>query len=417
MSLIANGAGTAASAPDGITTGANRGLVTAPLFRSADVQTGFYSPGTNQMALASNGVQTWLVSAAGEHTLGTAGGGSSIHRIYGSVANAYGSGFNFSAAVQVVDNSTNGRGILLGFVPATQNGVIAPNTPGGAAGLVFAAFTGTAGVNVGSYDSTGAWSIGQSSITMATQHYIRGTHASGPTVSVAGSGAAGTYFGIEEVGIKAYYLGIDDGTTTLKLRPDSTSSASFMELSSAGAFAFGPAAGGVSHRLYGRLWAGPGPDNGGGILQTSNSNDGITHWQLHRSGLTAIGHTVNGNNYDIVNNTGGVRLASGATAWAAISDLRRKKNISSMSYGLSTLMGIETIRFDYLSEGDNSSRIGFSAQNLLSLIPECVHGTEETQYSVSATDLIPVLVKAIQDQQTLIQALTARVNALPGVSP
>jgi hypothetical protein len=117
MSIIANGAGTPATAPDGITSGANRGLVTAPLWRTADASTGFYSPGTNQIALTSNGVLSWLVSATGAHSVGPVGGGVD-HSFFGrlglsapTVLSVTGTVANAGSHVQVNSGITlNGAG-------------------------------------------------------------------------------------------------------------------------------------------------------------------------------------------------------------------------------------------------------------------------------------------------------------------
>jgi hypothetical protein len=76
MSLIPGASGVAASFPDGFTV--SNGTVTAPGYKFSDSQTGFYRPGTNEWALASNGVQSLLVSSGGAFTFGPSGGASHI---------------------------------------------------------------------------------------------------------------------------------------------------------------------------------------------------------------------------------------------------------------------------------------------------------------------------------------------------
>jgi len=68
MAFIPGNSGTPSTFPDGFQIA--NGTVTAPTLRFSDTQTGWYRSGLNQMALASNGVQTILVSAAGAVTVG-----------------------------------------------------------------------------------------------------------------------------------------------------------------------------------------------------------------------------------------------------------------------------------------------------------------------------------------------------------
>jgi len=77
-------------------------------------------------------------------------------------------------------------------------------------------------------------------------------------------------------------------------------------------------------------------------------------------------------------------------------------------------MQINPIRFDYNTDSsEEGKRIGFSAQNLRPIIPESVsEDVEMDVLSASSTELIPVLVKAIQEQQVIIDGLKARIEAL-----
>lgn len=120
-----------------------------------------------------------------------------------------------------------------------------------------------------------------------------------------------------------------------------------------------------------------------------------------------------GNPIDIVATSAGVRLVAGGTSWGAISDERKKKNIKPLEYGLEQVFAINPVRFDYLiDESDESARIGFTAQNLMTVIKESVQGDEESEYTVTPTDLIPVLVKAIQELSAKVDAQAAEIAAL-----
>jgi hypothetical protein len=110
------------------------------------------------------------------------------------------------------------------------------------------------------------------------------------------------------------------------------------------------------------------------------------------------------------------------TTIAAISDQRLKENIQDIDVGLNAVMALKPRKFDWKAgkgkdiKGDR----GWIAQEFEQVFPEMI-GTwkdeppegEEPYKSVCA-DLIPVLTKAIQEQQALIENLTTRLNALEG---
>ncbi|GAB4154841.1 MAG: hypothetical protein Tsb0033_03370 [Winogradskyella sp.] len=109
------------------------------------------------------------------------------------------------------------------------------------------------------------------------------------------------------------------------------------------------------------------------------------------------------------------------------SDLRQKKNIKPLEYGLEELMQVETLTFNWKKSSNPATKIGFSAQNLLKVLPEVVvteepvtineeTGAEEmrpvTNLGVYYSDIIPVTVKAIQELNTKIETLEAENSIL-----
>ena len=77
-----------------------------------------------------------------------------------------------------------------------------------------------------------------------------------------------------------------------------------------------------------------------------------------------------------------------------------------LNYGLETILKLVPV--DYLLKSNNLSQIGFIAQDLKPIVPEAVNGTEgdiekgET-LGITYTTLIPILTKAIQEQEKNIQ--------------
>ena len=126
-----------------------------------------------------------------------------------------------------------------------------------------------------------------------------------------------------------------------------------------------------------------------------------------------------GNNYRFWVNANG-QIASTSTSIASLSDQRFKENIRDLDDGLSKVMQLKPRKFDW-KEGrgtDTKDARGFIAQEFEEVFPDLIGEWkdpapegEEPYKSVSA-DLIPTLVKAIQEQNELIEDLRARVAQL-----
>ena len=103
----------------------------------------------------------------------------------------------------------------------------------------------------------------------------------------------------------------------------------------------------------------------------------------------------------------------------AISDQRLKENVRDIDTGLDAIMALKPRRFDW-KEGkgqDKKDVAGFIAQEFEDVFPECVGtskaGGDGIEYkNINHETLIPTLVKAIQEQQAIITALTTRITAL-----
>jgi len=123
----------------------------------------------------------------------------------------------------------------------------------------------------------------------------------------------------------------------------------------------------------------------------------------------------------------GVLFAQNTTVQSA-SDIRFKENIVNSTDGLNVINALRPVRFD-LKEGHGVSakinQLGFIAQEVQPVFPDAIETWKESDdpenpyLSLGTTSLIPVLVKAIQEQQALIQSLTTRITALetPVVTP
>jgi hypothetical protein len=95
------------------------------------------------------------------------------------------------------------------------------------------------------------------------------------------------------------------------------------------------------------------------------------------------------------------------------SDLRLKKNIRNIEGALTKVKKTRPVLFDWKDNPLAVNQFGFIAQEINEIIPEIVNHDNETDlYSVDYTELIPVLTKAIQEQQVMIDELKKEVQIL-----
>lgn len=116
----------------------------------------------------------------------------------------------------------------------------------------------------------------------------------------------------------------------------------------------------------------------------------------------------------------GVLFAQNTTVQSA-SDARFKENITNSTEGLNVVNALRPVRFD-IKEGHGvtakSNQLGFIAQEVKAVFPDAVDVWKESDdpenpyLSLGTTTMIPVLVKAIQEQQALIEQMSTRLAAL-----
>jgi len=133
-----------------------------------------------------------------------------------------------------------------------------------------------------------------------------------------------------------------------------------------------------------------------------------------------------------------ISLGSSSYKWTAVyavngtiqtSDLRYKTNISDIQYGLNEVLKLRPVSYNWKNEKLNigdTKNLGFIAQEMESIVPDVVVHTQteidkETHqpasefpdtYGVKYSELIPVLVKAIQEQQAQIEQLKQEIKQL-----
>ncbi|WP_298950196.1 tail fiber domain-containing protein [uncultured Nonlabens sp.] len=96
------------------------------------------------------------------------------------------------------------------------------------------------------------------------------------------------------------------------------------------------------------------------------------------------------------------------------SDIRKKKNIQPLKDGLTSIIALNTYQYNYKNDNSNRLQYGFIAQELQEQIPSIVDEGLDSNKSLAVDygQMIPILVKAIQEQQVKIEALQQEVQLL-----
>ena len=114
---------------------------------------------------------------------------------------------------------------------------------------------------------------------------------------------------------------------------------------------------------------------------------------------------------------GSIQAASGTSvSFNTTSDERLKKNIVDASPQLDIIKSIKVREFDW--KRNDHHELGLIAQEIKDTIPNVVGqgGEDETKnpYGVDYGKLTPYLIKAMQEQQTIIEDLKSRIQTLEG---
>jgi hypothetical protein len=129
--------------------------------------------------------------------------------------------------------------------------------------------------------------------------------------------------------------------------------------------------------------------------------------------INADGTTVNQLNVK-AGATGGAFLANGGTSWSAVSDERQKDIIEPITDAMAKVATLRTVIGKYKIDNADKRRVFLIAQDVQAVLPEAVTiGSDENNtLGLSYSDIIPLLVASIKEQQALITALTTRITAL-----
>ena len=140
--------------------------------------------------------------------------------------------------------------------------------------------------------------------------------------------------------------------------------------------------------------------------------------------LQASTTTFNGSPILFYNSSGGLSGFVGQTAttisYNTSSDYRLKDNIALMTGALDTITKLKPVTYNWKVDGSKGQ--GFIAHELQEIIPDCVTGEKDAvnedgsikPQGIDTSFLVATLTAAIQEQQTIINDLKARIETLEG---
>lgn len=150
------------------------------------------------------------------------------------------------------------------------------------------------------------------------------------------------------------------------------------------------------------------------ILQTNASSRAVrieddgsgNHWEL--------GVGVSSDNYKFsYNGLFKAEINNSSGAYVTLSDRRLKKNLENLPNVLANVLQLNPQLYHYNDNLPGTSKsIGFIAQEVESLFPETVINTEDGMKGVMYDNFSVIAIKAIQEQQEVIQTLEEKIIAL-----
>jgi hypothetical protein len=107
-------------------------------------------------------------------------------------------------------------------------------------------------------------------------------------------------------------------------------------------------------------------------------------------------------------------LAVYANNFVTISDANQKENITALPYGLAEVTALKPVSFTWIGESDDGQHYGLIAQEVREVLPDLVYGDEAQGevLSMNYSELVPVLVNAVQEQQQEIDHQAEQIAAM-----
>ena len=140
------------------------------------------------------------------------------------------------------------------------------------------------------------------------------------------------------------------------------------------------------------------------ILQ--NRADGANFWQIGPDSSS---------NFTVYNQAQvGAYIPAGQQGWAAGSDIRLKTDLKPISNAIRKIKQLRTVTGRFKTDKKNVSRSFLIAQDVQKVFPEAVDVKDDEMKTLGIiyTDMIPLMIAAIKEQQKEIENLKQKINCL-----
>ena len=157
---------------------------------------------------------------------------------------------------------------------------------------------------------------------------------------------------------------------------------------------------------------------GNGSNTTTIGNSNTTH-TVFQYGKTLVGYSASQDRGSYALQVNGQIYATNAAI--ATSDARLKERIAPLSSGLKEVMALRPCTFDFKQGSEQNlatgRQVGFIAQEVASVLQDREWASSVVQEAggnlgIAETKLLPLLVKAVQEQQAQIEKLSAQLSLL-----
>ena len=403
------------------------GSAATPAIRGTDANTGIFFPAADTIAFAEGGAEVARFDSSGRLglantnpskllTIGTSTTANPTVRLNGSLTGGSDT-YQYSFGL---DDTADFAGIKLNYADRVSKGLQIFTAPGFSFPITFYTNSATQAMTL---DTSGNLGIGTTSpaAKLQTQQTSAGSRVTGALLQNVGSSASTAVsldFAPHESSASPTTLARIDAirTQTSNALTDlvfSTFNATLQErarIDSSGNLLVGTTTNGISNGGIQLQPAGGGASIPFFGVGGNSSSDGNISNAIYSTSLAQ---------YQFYVGYGGTVFARSVVI-SSLSDARLKENIVDLDVGLDKIMALKPRKFDWKEgKGNNKKNVrGFIAQELEQVFPDLIDEWRdpapegEDPYKSVRQDLMPVLVKAIQEQQALITTLTARISAL-----
>ena len=110
---------------------------------------------------------------------------------------------------------------------------------------------------------------------------------------------------------------------------------------------------------------------------------------------------------------GSIYSSTSSTSFNTSSDYRLKENVIDMDNAINRVKQLKPKRFNFIVDADKTVD-GFLAHEVSDIVPEAITGEKDGKemQGIDQSKLVPLLTKAIQEQQQIIDDLKARIEVL-----